>query len=103
MNLAYAIARLGGKVGIFDADVQGPSLPTMVALENPKVPFPLVPCAFAHPVVLCAFLSRRIHLRARMHRQCAVPVAGFAGIAIVTICAKGAGVVSCNARLLGRW
>ena len=37
VNLAYSLKKLGGRVGIFDADVYGPSLPTMISTNQQLV------------------------------------------------------------------
>jgi len=42
VNLAYELARMGGRVGLLDIDIYGPSLPILVKPSDPAVrPSPL--------------------------------------------------------------
>ena len=38
VNLAFALAAMGGRVGLLDADVHGPSLPSLVSLPAGTLP-----------------------------------------------------------------
>jgi ATP-binding protein involved in chromosome partitioning len=40
VNLAAALAESGAKVGVLDADIYGPSVPTMMAIDRPPQPLP---------------------------------------------------------------
>lgn len=37
VNLAYELARMGGRIGLLDLDVYGPSLPVLVKPSDPAV------------------------------------------------------------------
>lgn len=48
VNVAAALAESGAKVGVLDADIYGPSVPTMLAVDRPPQPLPdnrIVPAA----------------------------------------------------------
>jgi len=37
VNLAYELARMGGRVGLLDVDIYGPSCPTLIHPDDPTV------------------------------------------------------------------
>ena len=74
VNLAYALAARGGRVGLLDADIHGPSLPSLVALPDGTLPLVqdgasklIKPAQVRAAAAACAppALSRRIPRSAR--------------------------------------
>ena len=58
VNLAYTLTQMGAKVGLFDADVYGPSLPTMITPEKRVLEVATKKCAFnIETIVQTHFLS----------------------------------------------
>jgi hypothetical protein len=53
VNLAYTLTQMGARVGIFDADVYGPSLPTMISPE-----LRVLQVRQAHPSSIMPFSER---------------------------------------------
>jgi hypothetical protein len=51
VNLAYELAHMGGRIGLLDLDIYGPSLPILVRPENPAIlPSPVGP-GMVYPIV----------------------------------------------------
>ena len=92
VNLAVALARLGYKVGVADADVYGPSIPTMTATED--VTIEMYGTGFVAMDMDAACLERLdvlVALDNRCRRQCAERMAehgvrGCQGMAVSAVC-----------------
>lgn len=73
VNLAYELARLGGRVGLLDLDVYGPSLPVLVKPDDPVVRQSPLGKGMVYPIVhrgvkllSLGFVSSKVGLR-RVH------------------------------------
>lgn len=63
VNLAYSLAARGASVGLLDADVYGPSLPTLIKVRGPPVEFCLrARVLYAHVYVLMSCTTWRHRL-----------------------------------------
>jgi ATP-binding protein involved in chromosome partitioning len=50
VNLAYELARMGGRVGLLDVDVYGPSLPVLVKPDDPEIRQSSLGEGMVHPI-----------------------------------------------------
>lgn len=64
VNLAVSLARSGKRVGLLDVDIHGPSIPTMLGLENPQLQVSengMMPVAVGNLVVMSLGFILRNH------------------------------------------